>query len=94
MKQSMKIQEAIKMVKAHDWYWMMADYGYVENRNNAEADMRVFVKLVNTIEDETIREQLRTLWVLNHSHASKLINGNNDDDFEKKQVEILKALAS
>ena len=87
-----KIQEALKMIDTHDWYWKMAEE-FTRYYNNAKAGMKAFVKLVNTIEEEDVREQLKALWMLNYNYANAAIDGKKFDGFETKKAEILKALA-
>lgn len=92
MTQNNKIEEAIKMIEAHDWFWMMAEE-FTRYYNNAKASMKSFVKFVNTIEDKVVREQLRALWVLYYDNANAAINGKEFNGFETKKAEILKTLA-
>ena len=87
-----KIQEAIKMIETHDWYWRMAEE-FTRHYNNAKASMKTFVTFVNTIEDKAVREQLRALWVLYFDNANAAINGKEYNGFDIKKAEILKALA-
>ena len=84
-----KINEAIEMVKHHDWYWMMEDYGYIENSNRAEAHMRRFVRLVATIDNANVREALRNLWTLDYDHAHDNIAGRETENYECRRNELL-----
>ena len=88
-----KIQEALDRINRHDWFWRMEDYGYLENYNAAKAGMKSFVKFVNTIEDASIREMLRSLWTLRYEAARAAINGRDESEYTAKQVEIKNALA-
>lgn len=93
MAQNSNIQEALQMIDSHDWYWMMADYGYESNYNAAKAGMRRFVKFVSTIEDANIREMLRNLWTLRWESARAAISGREDKENRTKQEKLLNALA-
>ena len=93
MTQSSNIQEALKMIDSHDWFWRMSDYGYESNYNSAKAHMKSFVKLVSRIENATIREMLRNLWQLRWESARDAINGRKDEENESKQNELKAALA-
>ena len=92
MTQDNKIQEAIKMIETHDWYWQMAEE-FTRHYNNAKASMKHFVKFVNKIEEKAVREQLRALWMLYFDNANAAINGKEFNGFETKKAEILKSLA-
>ena len=83
------IAEAIKMIDSHDWYWMMADCGYIENSRSAEAHMRRFVEMVATIDNAVIREALRNLWKLHYEHAHNTINGKETENYESRKKELL-----
>lgn len=93
MTQNTNIQEAIKMIESHDWYWMMSDYGYESNYNAAKAGMKKFVKFVSTIENANVREMLRNLWTLRWEAARDAINGRKNEDNQVKQEELMNALA-
>ena len=93
MTQNTNIQEAIKMIESHDWYWMMSDYGYESNYNAAKAGMKRFVKFVSTIENTNVREMLRNLWTLRWEAARDAINGRKNEDNQVKQEELMNALA-
>ena len=83
------IQEAIKMINSHDWYWMMADYGYEAHYNAAKASMRSFVSLVKTIDNINVREALRNLWKLHYEHARNSINGHDTENYEGRKTELM-----
>ncbi len=91
MTQSNYIQEAIQMINHHDWYWMMSEE-YTRSYNAAKASMKAFVALVNTISNETIREALRALWMLQYNNARNSINGKVEDT-TAKEAEILNVIA-
>lgn len=92
MTQNTNIQEALKMIDNHDWYWMMSDYNYEAHYNAAKADMKEFVRLVASIDNASIRETLRALWTLAFENARDAINGRRNDTTDKK-AELMNALA-
>lgn len=83
------VQEALQMINSHDWYWMMADYGYIENSRSAEAHMRRFVAMVATINNAVVREALRNLWKLHYEHAHNSINGKETENYEGRRNELM-----
>ena len=91
MTQSNYIQEAIQMINRHDWYWMMSEE-YTRSYDAAKASMKAFVALVNTISNETIREALRALWMLQYNNARNSINGKVEGT-TAKEAEILNVIA-
>lgn len=93
MTQNSTIQEALKMIDSHDWYWRMADSGYDWRYEGAKAGMRKFVALVNTIENEIVRKALRNLWTLKFEEARDAVSGRSTDNTEKKN-EYMAALAA
>ena len=92
MRQTNDIQEAIQMIENHDWFWMMADYGYEQNRNSAQTHMKSFVKLVASIADASVREMLRDLWTLRWEAARNTINGKYNENNQAKQEELIASL--
>lgn len=88
-----KIQEALKMIDCFDWYWRMADDGYEWRYENAKREMRKYVALVNTFEDEKIRTALRNLWTLKFEEARDAVNGRKTD-YTAKRNEYMAALAA
>ena len=93
MTQNNTIQEALKMIDSHDWYWRMAESGYDWRFNNAKAGMRRFVALVRTIDNEIVRNALRNLWILAFEEARDAANGRDTNNSEKKN-EYMAALAA
>ncbi len=87
MEQNNKIQEALEIINHHDWFWMMVEYGYEASYNSAKASMRSFVALVKTIDNETIREALKALWMLRFNAA------RNNEDNKAKEEELMNTLA-
>ena len=79
------VTEALKIMNGYDWYWYMADYGYTQLSNSAKATMRYFVKTVAQIEDSSVREALRNLWILKYNYASASVNGRELEDYEEKK---------
>ena len=62
-----KIERALSILKAQDWYWMMSDTSRAYN--NACGSMRAFVQLVSTINDKAIVEALRNLWTATYEYV-------------------------
>lgn len=93
MAQNNKIQEALQMIDNHDWYWRMADSGYDWRYETAEAGMKKFVALVNTIENKIVRMALRNLWTLRFEEARDAVNGHDTDNSAKRN-EYMAALAA
>lgn len=85
------IAEAIAIMNAHDWYWMMSEE-YTRCFNAAKASMRHFVKVVNAIDNAAIRESLKALWMLRYNNARNAINGKSEDNSIKEQ-ELMNTLA-
>ncbi len=77
MATSQKIEKALEILNAQDWYWCMSDYTHPAY-DNAYANMRAFVELVATIEDKTIVQALRDLWTATHKYVSATMWGNKD----------------
>ena len=94
MAQNTNIQEALRMIDNHDWYWMMTDSGFESYRNAAKSHMKAFVKMVASIENASIREMLRSLWTLRWESARDSINGRKDEKNMAKQEELLNALTA
>lgn len=84
------ITEALSIMNAHDWYWMMSEE-YTRCYNSAKASMRHFVKVVNAIDNATIRESLKALWMLRYNNARNAINGVTEDN-DAKEVELMNTL--
>ena len=94
MTQNSTIQEALKRINNHDWYWRMSDYGYEQNYNAAKADMKEFVKLLAIIENQDVRESLKALWLLHHEDARNSINGKKTENYEARKAELMTTLAA
>lgn len=85
-----KIEKALQILKSHDWYWMMSDsnsaYGY------ARGSMRAFVELVATINDSTIVNALRNLWIAKYEYVSATMWNSNEAakaEFKAKEAELM-----
>lgn len=91
MTQNANIQEALQIMNSHDWYWMMSEE-YTSCYNAAKASMRHFVKVVNAIDNATIRESLKAIWMLRYNNARNAINGNAEDN-AAKESELMNTLA-
>lgn len=84
------INEALSILRNHDWYWMMSDsknaYGY------ACGSMRAFVELVATINDAVIVKALRDLWTAHYDYVHATMWNNNDEakaQFKAKETELM-----
>jgi len=85
-----KIEKALSILNAHDWYWCMSDsnsaYGY------AYGSMRMFVELVATINDSTIVKALRDLWQITYDYIHATMWSSNDEtktEFKAKEAELM-----
>lgn len=56
------IKQALSILDAHDFYYMMADSSYTTAAERAKASMRQFVKVTDTLPAD-LRQKLRDLWV-------------------------------
>lgn len=63
------IEKALNILKGHDWYYMMVDYGYERARAKAKASRDYFVEVTNEIGGEA-RELLRALWIATYNHCA------------------------
>ena len=93
MTQNSKIQDALQMIDRFDWYWRMADGGYTWRYDNAKAEMKKFVALVHSIDNEIVRKALRNLWTLKYEEARDAMNGKETDNTEIRN-EYMAALAA
>ena len=88
---SNKIEKALQILKHQDFYWMMADYS-TKAYNNAYSTMRSFVELVASIEDSTIVNALRELWIATYKYAKASIWSSNaaaEAEFKTKEAELM-----
>ena len=90
-----KIEKALSILNAHDWYWCMSDsnsaYGY------AYGSMRMFVELVATINDSTIVKALRDLWQITYDyiHATMWSTSSEaKETFKAKESELMAVINS
>lgn len=83
------INEALKIMDGHNWYYPMEDYNYIANSNAAKASMRRFVAKVNEIADGTIREALRNLWISKYDESRAAMNGRSTDGYKEAQNELM-----
>ena len=79
-----KIENALNILKGHDWYWMMCDnnsaYGY------SYGSMRAFVELVATISDNSIVKALRELWKATYEFVHEKMN---KETFKEREAELM-----
>ena len=90
-----KIEKALSIMKAHDWYWCMADYANPAY-GNAYSSMRCFVELVATINDNVIVKALRDLWMATYNYVHATMFGSNDKakaEFKAKEAELMAVLS-
>lgn len=73
-----KIEQALQILNAQDWTWMMADYTNPAY-SDAKATMRAFVELVASIKDSVIVKALRELWIATYTYAHKTMFRENDE---------------
>jgi len=85
-----KIEEALFILKHHDFMWMMADNN--DAKDDAKGSMRAFVRLVATIEDKVIVKALRELWIATYEYVSATFYICNDEataQFKAKEAELM-----
>lgn len=75
------IAEALKAINEHDFVWYMADYGANELGAQACGHMHYFVNLLHQIDDSTVVEALRTLWIAKSNYCKNLTS-TDDDRYE------------
>ena len=85
-----KIMTALQILSQHDWYWCMAD----SNRayGHAYGSMKMFVELVATINDSTIVNALRNLWIAKYEYVSATMWNSNEAakaEFKAKEAELM-----
>jgi len=74
---SQKIDKALEILKAQDWYWCMSEYTHPAY-DYACGSMRAFVELVATINDSEIVKALRDLWTATYNYVHASMWGSND----------------
>lgn len=90
-----KIGKALSIMKAHDWYWCMADFTNPAY-GNAYGSMRAFVELVATIADKVIVKALRDLWTATYEYVHATMWGKNEQAktvFKAKEAELMAVLS-
>ena len=89
---SNKIEKALLILEHQDFYWKMADYA-TKACHEAYGTMRAFVELVNTIEDKTIVNALRDLWIATYNYAQSAMMGRNESaakaEFKAREDELM-----
>ena len=86
-----KIEKSLSIMKAHDWYWCMADYTNPAY-GNAYGSMRAFVELVATIADKVIVKALRDLWIATYNYVHATMWSANEKakaEYESTKVELM-----
>ena len=88
---SQKIDKALEILKAQDWYWCMSDYTHPAY-DYACGSMRAFVELVATINDCAIVKALRDLWTATYNYVHATMWGSNDKakaEFEATKTALM-----
>ena len=85
---SQKIDEALEILKAQDWYWAMSDYTHPAY-DYACGSMRAFVELVASISDKAIVKALRDLWTATYNYVHATMWSANEK--AKAEFEAMKA---
>lgn len=85
-----KIQEAIKMMNEHDWWWAWAEY-CTQPRIESYSHMKAFVRLVSSINDAAIISTLREMWVLT-SKKAWTDNKNKQTEYENQRMALMATL--
>ena len=80
------IEKAKKAVYEHDFCWMYADYDESAKCSEACGHMHYFVGLLHQIDDKTIADALRTLWIARCKYLQKF-SATEDDKEEYMKVE-------
>ena len=84
-----KIEKALLILEHQDFYWKMSDYA-TKACHEAYCTMKAFVKLVNTIEDKTIVNALRELWVVTYNYAQAAMMGRTvSAEYKAKEAELM-----
>ncbi|ALK84080.1 hypothetical protein BvMPK_1473 [Phocaeicola vulgatus] len=102
------INQAVKMINEHDFFWCYADYeatareaarghmaAFVELINKVSAEVR-FVELINKVSAE-VREALKDLWMARHEWAKKNMFEIDREAlrvYEVKEAAVLAALTT
>ena len=71
------INQAVKMINEHDFFWFYADYEAAA-REAARGHMVAFVELINKVSTE-VRKALKGLWMARYEWAKKNMFGSLDN---------------
>lgn len=89
------INQAVKMINEHDFFWFYADYEATA-REAARGHMAAFVELINKVSAE-VREALKDLWMARHEWAKKNMFEIDREAlrvYEAKEAAVLAALTT
>lgn len=85
------INNALEILKNHDWWWMMADYTHPAI-DNARGSMRYYVELVATIKDAVVRNAMRELWKATYENVHNNMWSKDEEAnkvYEAKKKELM-----
>ena len=88
---SQKIDKALEILKAQDWYWCMSEYTHPAY-DYACGSMRAFVELVATINDKAIVKALRDLWTATYNYVHATMWSANEKaktEFEATKAQLM-----
>ena len=79
------IKRALSILNSHDFYYMMADYGYEKAERSAKASMKYFVEVTNTLPSD-LREMMRNLWIAAYEYCACSRPFWTSPDIEEKKA--------
>lgn len=89
------INQAVKMINEHDFFWFYADYEAAA-REAARGHMVAFVELINKVSTE-VRKALKDLWMARYEWAKKNMFEIDREAlrvYEVKEAAVLAALTT
>lgn len=92
MRTTNRINEALEIMLAHDWFYPMADSGYIAKREAAKTSMREFVAIVNRINNESVREALRNLWIAKYNASKDMMEGRSGEWYASRRDELMNVI--
>lgn len=81
------IKQALSILDAHDFYYMMADSSYNAAAERAKASMRKFVKVTDTLPAD-LRQMLRDLWVATYDWCACFRPMWTASDHKEKECKV------
>ena len=82
-----KINEALQILRGHDWFWYMVERNYKSYEESARANMKAFVKVAHEI-GGTIEQTLRSLWMLDRE-LNAYMPTISRSEYEAKKAELM-----